>query len=390
MTYISRSIEPILHKILQAKKSVLLLGPRQTGKTTLLKSIKVDWFINLLHSSVRLRYEREPSLLKKEIEHLAHPLIVIDEIQKIPVLLDTIQDIIDEDLAQFVLTGSSARKLRRHEVNLLPGRVINLELSPLSLIELGDKEPTIEDLLLYGSLPGMIQTPELEIKERLLQTYVNSYLEEEIRAEALVRNVAAFSHFLELAANESGQLINTSKLSQEIGVSHVTIQEYYQILLDTLVAVRVESFSAAKTRRQLIRSPKYIIFDLGVRRLAAREGILLSDTEKGHLFEQFIGLELLKLTQYCTPKPQLYFWRDRNGIEVDYILKMNQKLIPIEVKWTEYPTVSDCRHLNLFLDEYNVSQGYIVSRIPHRISLTDRIDALPFHQLASLLGSDTI
>lgn len=385
MTYISRTFEPIMQRILAARKSVLLLGPRQTGKTTALRKIKTDRFINLLDVSLRLRYERDPGLLKKELERMDHPLVIIDEIQKIPALLDIIQDTIDQDIAQFILTGSSARKLRRKEVNLLPGRVIHLELSPLSLVELGEKVPEIESLLLYGSMPGVIQLADLDIREMLLQTYVHSYLEEEIRAEALVRNVSAFVRFLELAASEAGNIVNVSKLSQEIGVSHVTVQAYYQILLDTLVAVRLDCFGMLKTRRQLVRAPKFLIFDLGVRRLAAREGAMLNDTAKGRLFEQFVGLELLRLTQYNAPRPQLYFWRDRNGIEVDYILKSDQGIIPIEVKWTASPTSAECRHLNFFLDEYQVSKGYVVARIPYRFALTDRIEAIPWQELPALV-----
>lgn len=386
MTYILRSIEPLLRKVVAARKSVLLLGPRQTGKTTLLQSIPTDRLITLLDAGVRLRYDRDPSLLKKELVAGTFPLIVIDEIQKVPALLDTIQEIIDQKQAQFILTGSSARKLRRKDVNLLPGRVVHLELNPLSLAELGNSLPELETLLLYGSLPGILQTPEMEIRELLLQSYVHGYLEEEIRAEALVRNVAAFARFLELAANESGNIINMSKLAQEIGVSAVTIQEYYQILLDTLIAVRVESFCATKTRRQLVRSPKYLLFDLGVRRLAAREGAVLSDTRRGQLFEQLVGLELLRHLQYQTPKPQLYFWRDRNGIEVDYVVKTVQGLIPIEVKWTEFPTVSDAKNLTLFLNEYSVNKGYIIARVPRRITLTDRIDVIPWQDTGVLVS----
>ena len=299
-------------KILQAKKSVLLLGPRQTGKTTALKEIQSDWFISLLDSSTRLRYERDPGLLKKEVQHLSHPLIVIDEIQKIPALLDVIQDIIDQDLAQFILTGSSARKLRRKDVNLLPGRVINLELSPLSILELSPKQPAVEELLVYGSLPGIIQTPDVQIKELLLQTYVSSYLEEEIRAEALVRNVATFSHFLELAANEAGRIINMTKLSHEIGVSRVTIQEYYQILLDTLVMIRVESFGSANSRRQLVRSPKYFTPDrcAGGIRHSDDQGLLPHGGQRRRTFSRshphhgHEGPWPLGAIQDCHPEPR--------------------------------------------------------------------------------------
>jgi len=189
------------------------------------------------------------------------PLVFVDEIQKIPQIMDTIQLAIDKKLANFILTGSSLRKLRRKkkDVNLLPGRVIELNLGGLTLLELGDDiYPNLEDLLLNGALPEIILQKDSQCKELLLTSYVNIYLEEEIRAEAHVQNLASFSRFLTYAAVDAGKQLNVTNLSREIGVSRHTIEEYYQILQDCLIADRIEPIVKSTTRRRLTKAPKYL------------------------------------------------------------------------------------------------------------------------------------
>src|SRR3989338_2958241 len=281
MQYISRILEKnIINLIKNKRKSILLLGPRQTGKTTLIARFKSDLFISLIRPDVRQRYEKNPELLVGEIESLdTHkkkcPLVILDEVQKVPVILDVVQDIIDNKKANFILTGSSARKLRRgSNVNLLPGRVLSLRLDPLTCSEL--KEIKLMDLLMYGSLPGIVALKDPRDREFELESYVVTYLEEEVRAESIVRNLGPFARFLELSASESGNIINLRKLSQEIGVSHTTIGAYYQILEDCLIAERIEPLTRSKTRKKLTKSEKYLFFDLGIRRVAAREGTRLS------------------------------------------------------------------------------------------------------------------
>lgn len=208
MDYISRKLEPSLHAALDRGKSILLLGSRQVGKTTLLSNIAHDRRINLIHPTVRRRYEEDPGLLIGEIEMLAESLekkvlVIIDEVQKVPELMDAVQDLIGRQIAQFILTGSSTRKLKHpKKVNLLPGRVVALRLDPLSLPELPPDAMNLEALLLYGSLPEILLTPSQKDKEIDLKTYVSTYLEEEVRAEALVRRLGKFAQFLRLAALE--------------------------------------------------------------------------------------------------------------------------------------------------------------------------------------------
>ncbi len=366
----------------------MLLGPRQTGKTTLIShKLQPDISYNFAKPDVRLRYEKDLGLLERELSAYKNkakksPLVFIDEVQKIPLIMDAIQDLIDRKIAQFVLTGSSARKLKHgSEINLLPGRIIALMLDSLSLEELPKPIPSLEELLIYGSLPGIIEQPST-FQDVQLTSYVTTYLEEEIRAEALVRNIGSFARFLELAASESGAVINFSKLSQEIGVAVSTIADYYQILEDCLIINRIDPIINSVSHRRLIKSPKYLFFDLGIRRACAGEGVKLSVRTLGVLFEQFVGLELMRLIHQTHKNMRVRYWRDTAGAEIDYVLDVEKEYIPIEVKWSTAPTIKDTRHLQKFLHEYkNAHNGYIVCRTPQRFMLTDNIVAIPWQDI---------
>lgn len=390
MEYVSRFLEETIKRSLNRNKSVLLFGARQTGKTTLLGRFPPDLSISFVRPDIRQRYEKAPHLLIGEVEALpAHssgkrPLIMLDEVQKVPVIMDVIQDVIDRKRANVILTGSSARKLRRGTlVNLLPGRVTTLKLYPFSIAEFPAK--TLDERLLYGSLPGIMAAGDERERETDLESYVTTYLEEEVRAEAVVRNLGNFARFLELAASESGNIINLRKLSQEIGVAHTTIGAYYQILEDCLIAERIEPLCQSSTRKKLTRSEKYLFFDLGVRRVAAREGTKLSRETMGKIFEQFVGLELLRRAHAANPGIRIRFWRDPDGPEVDWIIDNNGAYTPVEVKWTENPASGDIRHLQTFLSEYpSATAGYLVCRIPRKARLGDRLFAIPWQSVDEL------
>ncbi len=397
MQYIQRVIEPLIQQTLARGKSILLLGARQTGKTTLLKHLDgADLSYTLLDPEIRLRFEKSPNLLRQEI--LAHkrlaplkklPLVIIDEIQKVPVLMDVIQLLIDNDEAIFIITGSSVRKLRRHpQFNLLPGRVVNLHLDPLSLGEIATTT-NLESLLVYGSLPRIYLENNSAVKQTDLEAYVVNYLEEEIRSEALVRELGSFARFLELAAIEAGNQININKLSQELGINRHTITEYFNVLEDCLVAERIMPITDTKTRKRLTKTPKYLLFDMGIRRIAAREGSQLSSKTLGQLFEQFIGLELLRfLRNKMIPDATLRYWRDHDGPEIDYVLEIAKKYLPIEVKWTETPTLQDAKHLIKFMQEYDcIKPVYIICRCKNPLLLHDDIIALPWQKLSEQLAT---
>jgi len=391
MQYIPRQIESRIKHSLERNKSVLLFGARQTGKTTLISRFSAALSISFIQPDIRQRYEKSPHLLKGEVESIfdsskrKRPLIILDEVQKVPDILDVVQDLIDRHKANFILTGSSARKLRHGaSVNLLPGRVTTLKIDPFTLEEMPTRD--LSERLLYGSLPGILAVAELADREQDLESYVTTYLEEEVRSEALVRNLGQFAKFLELSASESGNIINLRKLSQEIGVAHTTIAAYYQILEDCLIAQRIEPLTQSPTRKRLTKSEKFLFFDLGVRRIAAREGTKLPRETMGKIFEQFIGLELLRCAHIARSTIRIRFWRDPDGPEVDWIIDKNGDFTPIEVKWTNNPTSRDIRHVEIFLSEYSTAKvGYLVCQVPRKVKMSDRVTAIPWQMVDELV-----
>jgi len=395
MTIIPRIIESRLRRALERQKSVLLLGPRQTGKTTLVETLKPDLLLNFLRPEVRQRYERAPHLLGAEVEALAPrargrlPVVALDEVQRVPELVNVVQDLVDRRLGRFVLTGSSARKLRRGGgVNLLPGRLLPLRLDPLSLAE---RIPaTLEEALLYGSLPGIALAADGTAREEDLRAYTTLYLEEEVRAEALVRNLGTFSRFLQLAALEAGNISHFRGIAQELGVAHTTVAGYYEVLEDCLIAERIEALSESRTRKKLTKSPRYLFFDLGVRRVAAEEGRRLPPRVLGGLLEQFVGLELLRATRQTAGDLRLRFWRDPDGPEVDWIVEGEDRWLPVEVKWSDAPAERDTRHLQTFLSEYpKAREAVVVCRTPRRFKLAPKITAVPWQEIPRLPESLT-
>ena len=351
-----------------------------------MRQIKCDLKIELIDPRERQRFEKDPSILRDEILALPkakkHPLVIIDEIQKVPTLMDVIQGVIDNNQAQFILTGSSARKLKRHHsINLLPGRVVSIRLDPLTLEE--NLPKTLLEILTDGALPNIQVQQNAADREEDLRSYVETYLEEEVRQEALVKQMGPFARFLELAALESGKIINFSKIASDIGVSGATIQSYYEILVDCLIAERVDPIIRSTTRKKLTKSSRYLLFDLGVRRLAANEGTRLSQERYGELFEQMVGLELIRLLRLHAPGSKLRFWRDPDGAEVDWVIEYKGRYLPIEAKWSERPTKSDARHLQVFTKEYPISHaGFIICRCERPLAIDETVIALPWQSLA--------
>jgi predicted AAA+ superfamily ATPase len=392
MEVLPRHVEPRLRQALQRGKSVLLLGPRQTGKTTLLNRLRPDLLLNLLRPEVRQRYERAPQLLGAELDalrtrvHGHRPLVALDEVQRVPELMDVVQDLIDRRQAQFVLTGSSARKLRRGSgVNLLPGRLVPLRLDPFSLAERVPR--ALQDALVYGSLPGIALDADDAAREEDLRAYVTLYLEEEVRAEALVRKLGTFSRFLQMAALESGGISHFRGIARELGGAHTTVAGYYEILEDCLIAERIEPLSKSRTRKKLTKSPRYVFFDLGVRRAAAEESPRPSVREVGALFEQYVGLELLRAIRQTGRVLHLRFWRDPDGPEVDWIVEGEQTLLPVEVKWSATPSDRDAKHLRTFLAEYpRADAAVIVCRAPRRFRIGPGITAVPWQEIPDLVA----
>lgn len=400
-----RTIDDILAKTLTQGGSILLLGPRQTGKTTLsqklLQGISKKTAYYLQNPAVRLELETDPGKIIRQIEALRGRItIFIDEAQKIPELFDAAQYLIDKKKANFILTGSSARKLRRKGVNLLPGRVKRFYLDSLNWSELGlIKENSINrlkikninhgvnysfrDSMIYGSLPAIAIAGEKERAEKL-RSYSEIYLEEEIRAEALSRKIGAFSRFLELAAVESGTSPNLTKLSNESGVSSPAIKEFYRILEDTLIIERIDPF-LKNARKRILASPRYYFFDLGVRNALARLPLTknLINAQKGTLFEHAVILELIRRIRALNKNYKLYYWRTAGGAEVDCIIDLGNELIPIEIKASKNVYSSELKGLQSFLHDYgkSVKQAYVVTMEGVKEKLSDKIMRVPWDEL---------
>ncbi|MBI4599812.1 ATP-binding protein [Candidatus Uhrbacteria bacterium] len=400
-----RYLESRLARLVREKKSFLLLGPRQVGKTTLVRSLLASrenvLEYTLQDPSVRITLEQDPSRIIREARaHGVRPLVFIDEAQKVPELFDATQVLLDNREASCIFTGSSARKLRRAGANLLPGRIQRLFLDPLLWGELGlMRHPALsefalkninahgsysfEDLLIYGSLPLMVSLTPNERKD-ILKSYAQLYLEEEIRAEAIVRKIGAFSRFLELAAVESGTAPNLSKLSQESGVSQPSIKEFYQILEDTLVVERIDPY-LKNARKRILASSRYYFFDLGVRNALARIPLErdVINTQKGTLFEHAVILEIIRRNRLLQKPHTIHYWRTSGGAEVDCVVDTGSSVIPIEIKAGKSVRLSEIKGLRIFLEEYRrvAPVGYVITQGERRERLDERITAVPWFDL---------
>lgn len=403
MYLFNRHISKNLEQTLKYNKSILMLGPRQVGKSTLIRDIlsKKFYFDSILlqNPALRILYEKDPARLIHEYELTGTAdTIYIDEIQKVPALFDSIQYLIDEHHKKFILTGSSARKLRRSHVNLLPGRLILHHLDPLMWGELGFtlknyipeiKLPNItkhhtnfneNDCMVFGSLPEVVTVPAEQRKE-LLRSYSTIYLEEEIRAEAISRNIGLFSSFLQLAAYESGSNPNFASLSNQTGISVITIKEYYQILVDTLIIHQLSPF-IKNTRKRIVKTPKYYFFDIGVKNAIADIPLEenLTNIDRGSLFEHFVILEMFR-RQNLKNNFKLYYWRTQSGLEVDLIIETKNQIIPIEIKSGKNIRLKDLSGLNTFLDDNKLKKGYVITMDQKPYKLSDKITIVPWNYL---------
>lgn len=365
-------------------ESAFFWGPRQSGKSTLLKqTFPHSPYYDLLLSDEFGRLNRNPSLLREEL--LAKPPtapIIIDEVQKIPQLLDEIQWLIVNKKFQFILCGSSARKLKRGSGNLLGGRALRYELFPLVSQEI----PQFD--LLRALNNGCL--PRHYLSDRpgaLCRSYVGDYLKEEIAAEALTRNVPAFARFLEAAAFSNGEIVNFVNIARECGVSSPTVKEYFQILVDTLLARFVPSFQK-KPKRRVIQSPKFFLFDVGVANtLLKRQTITAGGEMFGRAFEQFIFQEISAHSHYSGLEYTISYWRTASGFEVDFIL--GDRDVALEVKGVPEVRSQHLRGMKAFQEEYKPKKAIIVS-LDVRPRAVGDITILPWKKFLADLWSGSI
>ena len=400
---------------------IILFGARQTGKTTLLREFfpAAALWIDLSDPGQRTRYLSRPGEFIAECKALpkkaAPHVVVIDEAQTVPAIFDAVQSLYDADKErwQFVLCGSSARKLRSTGANLLPGRAVYFNLYSLSVCERACSEADssaanaisanialpdalkraaegpacfppadLETRLAFGELPGIALADEA-VRPQVLKSYALIYLEEEIRREALVKDWGAFARFLQLAAAESGKLINFTSISKEAGISVPTVKSYYQLLEDMFIGFRVPAF-AKSPRKNILSTPRFFFFDTGVRHAAAgtEPGRAVVRANPGPVFEQWIAQELWKRIGYLQ-QGKLFHYRTKAGAEIDFIVELNGLLIPLEVKWTEHPSAKDARHIVEFISDMQgkAEEGYIVCRCSRAMQIHDRVKAIPYWAL---------
>ncbi len=360
----------ILEINLPPKRSAFLWGPRKTGKTFWInRHFKNSIVIDLLKTDVFADYISRPSLIRERYaDH--KELIVIDEIQLVPTLLNEIHWLIENTDVSFLMTGSSARKLRRGHANLLGGRAWRYTMSPLTFQETSGFE--LEQLFVSGLLPPHFLSPD-PIQD--LRSYVADYLKEEIVAEAQVQNIPAFSEFLRVSAISSGELLNYTNVGRETGVSAKVVRAYFQILEDTLLGFRVDPWRKVKTRR-LIETEKFYLFDVGVTNYLARRAPKIGTPEFGQSFEQFILMELKAYQAYRNPELDIHYWRTSTGFEVDFIL--NEMEVAIEVKSSSRIHSKHLKGLKALLEEHTVKRAIIVSLENQPRKTDSSIEILPW------------
>jgi len=352
--------------------SFFLFGPRGTGKTTWLSATltKGSIIIDLLNPEIEDRYRQDPSLLKREIESklpLKKEYIAIDEIQKVPRLLDVVHQLIEKHNIKFAMTGSSARKLKRGSANLLAGRAIILYLFPFTHIELKENFDLIE-VLTWGSLPKIYNLKNNKEKEDFLRAYTLVYLNEEIKAEQIVRKIEPFRDFLEISAIMSGKIINYSKIASEAGCDIKTVQNYFQILEDTMIGFFLPHYHRSIRKAQR-KHPKFYYFDTGVRRSLERAldiKIKPKTAYFGELFEQFIITEINCLQKYLKKDWRLsYFQTQNSAAEIDLIIDRGKRTpYVIEIKSTNRVDIKEIKSLQKISKDLKPSKIFYLSRDP--------------------------
>lgn len=384
MSFINR----ILEINLPSRQSAFLWGPRKTGKSTYLKkqfpdSVRYDF----LDTDLFLEFSRRPALLRERLlakneEHLKHP-IILDEVQKIPAILDEVHGLIENKGLRFILCGSSARKLKRGKANLLGGRAWRFELFPLVSDEVED--PSLVKILNQGMIPSHYLENHYQ---KTLKAYIRDYLKEEVFDEGLTRNIPAFSRFFDAMGYSHGELTNYSNIARDCGVDSKTVKEYYQILVDTLLGQMVEPFKRRQNRQIISRTPKFYLFDVGVagvltnRRIEQEKGVSF-----GKAFEHFICMEMTAHRSYGDLDYDINFWRTKSGLEVDFILGGGE--VAIEVKGTDRLDNRELRPLKAFIQEFSPNKALVVCN-EREERVIDQIRIIPWRQFLSELWAGLI
>ncbi len=378
----------LLNLKLPKGQSAFLWGPRKTGKTTFLRaafpeSLRYD----LLQTDLFLEFVKRPFLLREQLlavspKQLKEP-VIIDEVQKVPQLLDEIHWLIENKGLRFILCGSSARKLKRGKANLLGGRAWRYEMHPLVSAEVADLD------LLKALNRGMIPLHYMQTEYRKsLQAYVQDYLKEEVFDEGLTRNIPAFSRFFDAMGYSHGELTNYANIARDCGVDAKTVKEYYQILVDTLLGTMIEPYKKRKDRNVIIRAGKFYLFDVGVAGAITHRRIPQEKGEQfGKAIEHFILMELLAHRAYSELNYDVNFWRTKSGLEVDFILGHGK--VAIEVKGSSRVDNADLRPLKTFIREYRPARAVVVCN-EGAARLHEDIRILPWRYFLKMLWNGEV
>lgn len=331
------------------RQSYFLFGPRGTGKSVYTGNFyKQGLFFDLLDSRVYNELLADPGRLSARIPEGFNDWVIIDEVQKVPALLNEVHRLVESRRLRFVLTGSSARRLRRDNVNLLAGRALTCRMHPLTAAELG-ADFNLARALKYGQLPMACTSTDPEM---FLQSYVRTYLQEEIQLEGLTRNLPAFSRFLEAASFSQGSPLNISAIARDCAVNRKVVENYFSILRDTLVSYEIPVF-VKRAKRSVIQSVKFYFFDAGVFRTLRPAGPYDSDAEaEGAALETLVLQEIAARNDYRRWNYGIYYWRTRQGAEVDFVLYGARGFRAIEVKHSDRIRREDFKGLRQFKEEY--------------------------------------
>jgi len=382
------TIERALRIALPARQSAFLWGPRKTGKSTYLRSAFPESLtFDLLQTDLMLEFAKRPALLRERLlasppDRLRSP-VILDEVQKVPQLLDEVQWLIESRGLRFILCGSSARKLKRGGVNLLGGRAWRYEMHPLTSIEVGDLD------LLQALNRGLVPAHYLNAgHERSLEAYVVDYLKEEVFDEGLTRNVAAFSRFCEAVGYSHGDLTNYANIARDCGVDAKTVKEYYQILVDTLLGTFVEPWKKRQERQVIGKASKFYLFDVGVAGALTRRRIVQERGDSfGRAFEHFVLMEIQAHRSYRELGYGVHFWRTKNGLEVDFVLGDGE--VAVEVKGASRVDPSDFRSLRAFIEDNRPRHAILVcnERSPR---VVEGIEVLPWREFLARLWAGRV
>ncbi|MBN2243697.1 MAG: ATP-binding protein [Acidobacteria bacterium] len=361
-------------------KSAFLWGPRKVGKTFWVSHTQAGAeIIDLLKTDTLADYLSRPSLLRERYQS-HRGKIIIDEIQKAPALLDEVHWLIENRRLSFILTGSSARKLRRGHANLLGGRAWRRTMTPLAYPEIGNFD--LERVMISGLLPPHLLSPD-PIED--LRSYIADYLKEEIVAESLTQNIPAFREFLHVAALTSSELLNYVNVGSETGVSHKVVRTYFDILEDTYLGFRIQPWKKSATRR-MISTEKFYLFDVGVANYLAKRKPQIGGSEFGKSFEHYILMELKAYQAYRNPDMPIAFWRTSTGREVDFIL--GDKDLALEIKGSARVHEGDTRSFNALLEDGPVRNACIVALEKQPRRLNNQIEVIPWRIFLEKLWQD--